>query len=163
MSVFGVLFQSALKGGGELLINVGVSGVLEGLFPPFQTKEPEESRFAYEVRNLVEATLEVGAYLLISGTVATAWGDMFAPYELAKLPYGALLMFWLLENAMWKLKSFVAFINYRMRHRHTRKGITSLLPRGLDEPSQEDPSSQGDDPAPVADPLPGIDGVPSRD
>lgn len=160
MSVLAVLVHSALKGAGELLINVGTSGVLEALFPPFRLIEDGESRVSYELRNLVEATLEVGAYLLVSGTISSAWGDVFGAYELARLPYGALLMFWLLENAMLKLKSFVGFINYRMRHRYVRDSAAS----SDDAPSGDSGVHRYSECRKVIDQagVPGLDGAPGK-
>jgi len=108
-----VVFFSALKGSSELLLNVVLSGVLEAVFPPFDAA-------ASPWVNLLEGTLEIALYLLVAGTASNALGEMIGEYGLARLPYGSLLMFWLCENAVLKLGSFVGYIKTKMNQRRAR-------------------------------------------
>lgn len=113
MSTIGVLFHSLLKGTGELLINVLASGVLEGLFPEYK---PGSNPWW----NLLEGGFEIALYLLIAGTASNALGELVGGTRLARLPYGSLLMFWLLDNAVLKVQSFVDYVSRRLNERRAR-------------------------------------------
>jgi hypothetical protein len=108
-----VALLSMLKGATALSVNVVLSGVLEALFPPYDSK-------ASPWMNLVEGTVEIALFVLLAGTVDTWLDSLFAGYEYASLPYGALAMFWLLKNALWKINSFVGYISYRLNVRRAQ-------------------------------------------
>lgn len=122
MSALGVLFFSSVKAVGELGVNVVFSGVLEGLFPPANPyKNPWLSLF--------EGVMEIGAHLLLVGTVANSWNELFLSNELVALPYGSLLMFWLLEGGVQKVGFFVSYIKARMnasRLQHAAKDASPI-------------------------------------
>lgn len=107
MSTFSIILQSGLKAASELLLNVGVSGILEGIFPPFN---PRRSPWL----NLFEGSIEITLYLLIAGTASNSIAEMFIDTDLVRLPYGSLLMFWLLEGAVQKVMHFVDYISHMM-------------------------------------------------
>lgn len=129
MSTVSVLFCSLLKGTGELLINVLASGVLEGLFPPYN---PDASPWW----NLLEGGFEIALYLLIAGTASNALGELVGSYRLARLPYGSLLMFWLLDDAVLKVQSFVDHISRKLNERRAR--FAGEVPDNMNESDDEE-------------------------
>jgi len=109
-STIHVILASGFKGATELSLNVVTSGVLEGLFPPF---DPKRSPWL----NLIEGTVEIALYLLLAGTASNAFDELLGGYPLARLPYGSLLMFWLLDGAVAKVMHFVNYIAAKMNIR----------------------------------------------
>lgn len=130
-----IILASGLKGATELTLNVLTSGVLEGLFPPFN---PDKSPWM----NLFEGTVEIALYLLIAGSASTAFEEMFGDFPLARLPYGSLLMFWLLEGAIAKIMHFVNYVAAKMNIRRVpAKKLVIDVSSGGDTVSQDSMAS----------------------
>lgn len=131
-STIHVILASGLKAGSELLLNVVTSGVIEGVFPPFN---PKRSPWL----NLIEGSIEITLYLLIAGTASNALAELFGDAELVRLPYGSLLMFWLLEGAVAKVGHFVSYISSSMNKRRVPvKPI--VLPGAPESPTDDTPT-----------------------
>ena len=126
MSTISIILASGFKGATELLVNVVTSGVLEGLFPPF---DPTRSPWF----NLIEGTAEIAIYLLIAGTASGAFEEMIGGYGLANLPYGSLLMFWLLEGAVAKINHFVGYVADKMNKRRVPVKPTTIAAKDTAE------------------------------
>lgn len=128
-----VALVSMLKGATELFANVAICGVLEGLFPPFN---PATNAWI----SLIEGTVEVALFVLVSGTIDNSLAALFSGYEYAALPYGALAMFWLLKNGIAKIDSFVSHISHRLNVRRASfmhpsdKELTEFLVRERCDP-----------------------------
>jgi len=125
MAAMTVLY-SGLKGGTELLVNVVTSGIIEGLFPPFN---PDRSPWL----NLIEGTVEITVYLLIAGSTSASLATMFGLNSYARLPYGSLLMFWLMEGAVQKIMHFVGYISDQMNKRRMPVEATKIDLREPDD------------------------------
>ena len=129
-STASLLFWSFVKGSGELLVNVVSSGVLEALFPPFDKNQSPWW-------NLLEGGLEITLYLLVAGTTSAALAESLAGYPLAQIPYGALLLYFLLDGAMAKVQSFVDYISIRLGERRARFFAHDVVERVSDQMSDE--------------------------
>lgn len=111
-STIHVILASGFKGASELFINVLTSGVLEGLFPPFNASHSPWL-------NLIEGTAEIALYILLAGTASNMLDEVITVSALSQLPYGALLMFWLLEGAVAKINHFVGYVAAKMNMKRT--------------------------------------------
>jgi len=110
-----------LTGSIEVLLAVGVSGVIEALFPPFS---PDTSPWV----NVLQGTIELVAYLLVLAACTEEIGSMLAPMGMSGVPYGSLLMPVLLENGLAKINNFVTYIVYRANQRRQRMADALVAP-----------------------------------
>lgn len=126
-----VIFSSGFKAACEVLLAIGVSGVLEAVFPPQRAD-------ASPWMNLLEGTLEMVTYLLIIGVASESLGDLIAQFGLARVPYGALLMPWLLEGALGKITSFVQYMIERLNKRRASFMPTPAVGADPDSDDEDD-------------------------
>jgi len=119
--VFKRTFVSLASGVVHVTVAVVVAGVLEGLFPPYRAPRDELDIWI----DLGVGTLEILTYVLLIGAVEMGLARWFSGMDYADLPYGGLLMFWLLQKALMRVSAFVSYIGDRIMGRPT---ITTSQP-----------------------------------